>query len=235
MHNNVAINLPVRNPSDLQWQINALLDDSGPQVDMLRQLLDYVDYSFLVVETDGTLVWSNQQGYQAIFERELITLRENRVVPAHESYIEPWQYQLLAAARGDEALLFVNDGRSGLQAISINPVFHAGQAQSSGRAAQVDYLVIILGRSIPCKPLALRQFSRRFRLTPAEQRVVAQLMAGLAPCKVAQANSVAEATIRTQIKSVLAKTGIASIRDLILTLSRLPPLNVAKSKLPASR
>ncbi len=60
-----------------------------------------------------------------------------------------------------------------------------------------------------------------FGLTPAEQRVVLRLLDGMAAEDIAQALGISLNTVRTQVRSVLAKTGLTRQVDLVRLLSRL--------------
>lgn len=65
-----------------------------------------------------------------------------------------------------------------------------------------------------------------FGLTGAEARLAVALVRGLELKEIAAANGVAEATIRSQLKSVLAKTGThrqSQLVALVSRLARLPP------------
>lgn len=57
-----------------------------------------------------------------------------------------------------------------------------------------------------------------FQLTPAEVRVLGELLQGSAPAGIAQACGTSVATIRTQISSILLKTGTRGQADLLLLL-----------------
>lgn len=210
-----------------QASVSVLMAKPNLEIDVLAKLFDYIDYPVILVDTAGNLAWSNKQGSQALLEQRAVKIRDQKVVPALDVYQESWSRRLAAAAEGEEALLFIDDGSFGL-AISFSPLSKTGVNYDGSERRVFNHLVIILGKNMPCEPLTLRRFSGSYKLTPAEQRVVAQLMAGLAPGKIALTNAVAETTIRTQIKSVLAKTGIANIRSLLLTVSRLPPVHMAR-------
>ena len=200
---------------------------TGLDVDVLMQLFDYIDYPIFLVDYNGHSVWSNQQGSQAIRSQRTLMIRSQRVVPVDGGYDRRWRECLSAASAGDETLLFIDNGIRG-QAVSINPLSCSGVIRNSESELTYGLLVIILGKEAPCEPLALRRFSRTYKITLAEQRIVAQLMSGLAPDKIASNNSVTLSTVRSHIKSILAKTGIGSMRDLILSLSRLPPINMTR-------
>jgi DNA-binding CsgD family transcriptional regulator len=66
-------------------------------------------------------------------------------------------------------------------------------------------------------------------LTSAETAVLQALCAGLDPMEIARHNGVAVCTVRSQIGSVRAKTGAASIRELLCRIAALPPMRLARS------
>jgi DNA-binding CsgD family transcriptional regulator len=68
-------------------------------------------------------------------------------------------------------------------------------------------------------PIAQR-YRRMFRLTEAEASVAVLLAAGLPPAEVAAKRGVSLHTVRFQIRSMVDKTGVASLRALVALLSR---------------
>jgi DNA-binding CsgD family transcriptional regulator len=67
-------------------------------------------------------------------------------------------------------------------------------------------------------------FVRSVNLTPAETRVLELLCSGVRPTAIARQQNVAVSTVRTQIGSIRAKTGAASISELVRQVAVLPPL-----------
>ena len=75
--------------------------------------------------------------------------------------------------------------------------------------------------------LTLSFFARTHRLTSAETTVLEALCRGLRPQQIACQQGVAISTVRTQVSSIRAKTQTGSMRELVQTLSTLPPLTPA--------
>jgi DNA-binding CsgD family transcriptional regulator len=84
--------------------------------------------------------------------------------------------------------------------------------------------MLVLGKRQVCEELTVEWFARAHGLTLAETAVVKGLCADLTPQEIALRQGVGLATIRTQIGSVRAKTGSASIRALVRQVAMLPPL-----------
>jgi DNA-binding CsgD family transcriptional regulator len=83
--------------------------------------------------------------------------------------------------------------------------------------AQGGGIVVIAGLSGP-QGLSQELLQGLFDLTPAEARLARTLMEGLAPAEAAGRFQVSEATIRTQMKALFAKTGQSRQTDLIRML-----------------
>lgn len=121
-----------------------------------------------------------------------------------------------AMQRGLRGLLTIGDD-DGRVSVSVVPVY----AESGGRRPAA---LLQLGKRNVCEELSVQCYARDHRLTPAEGRVLAALCRGRSPGDIADEFGVALSTVRTQIGSVRAKTGAASIRALVRTVATLPPL-----------
>ncbi len=188
--------------------------------DSFVQMFEGANHAVMLVEADGRLVRANRRGHMALATRKLLCLDNGRVQPAKPTYLANWRRSLLTAGNGEPGLAFIGDGRKEM-AVAI------GRSCDRIKAARgtAPTLLVIMGAESPCDDAALEQYARNHQLTPAEQRVMGELLKGLAPCQIAYEYDIAENTVRSQIKSVLAKTGNHSIRNLLLSVSRLPPVS----------
>jgi DNA-binding CsgD family transcriptional regulator len=91
----------------------------------------------------------------------------------------------------------------------------------------------VLEKRQVCGQLSLQGFARCHGLTSAETSVLQALCNGLDPMEIAQQNGVAVCTIRSQIGSLRAKTGVSSIRELLSRIAALPPLGTALQRYSA--
>jgi DNA-binding CsgD family transcriptional regulator len=72
-------------------------------------------------------------------------------------------------------------------------------------------------------PFPCAAFGRLYDLTPAEARVCLELARGLSPQELAEAFGVGASTIKTHIKHIFAKTGVARQGDLIRLMAMVTP------------
>lgn len=84
--------------------------------------------------------------------------------------------------------------------------------------------LLMLGKSRVCEGLSVDWFARSHGLTNAETTVLQHLCAGSSPAETARRIGVSIATVRTQLGSIRAKTGAASLRELLHQVAVLPPL-----------
>lgn len=90
----------------------------------------------------------------------------------------------------------------------------------SGRVAGQALLLLrdLLSPLAPPNPDTLRNL---FGLTPAEAEVARAICGGVTKSSVAASRGLRESTVRTQVRSILAKTGTANLRDLERLLATL--------------
>jgi DNA-binding CsgD family transcriptional regulator len=86
---------------------------------------------------------------------------------------------------------------------------------------------VTFGKEEICGPVELQMFASRYRLTSTECRVLRHLCQGRKATEIARLHGVSKSTVLTQIAAVRSKTQSRSVRELMDTLSRMPPLNPA--------
>lgn len=99
-------------------------------------------------------------------------------------------------------------------------------------APELQVTLLVLGKREFCGPLSVR-FARSLCLIPTDSRALEMLRGGARPTGIAQRQCVAVSTVRTQIGSVRAKTGAASIGELVRQIAVRPPLVGALRAMPA--
>jgi len=170
----------------------------------LMQLFHAAEAPMLLVDRDGILVDHNPAAQAAIAAREpLIALRANRLqyrrdrdwheigtrLETLETQAFPAFEITLQSDQRDEALLEVRRVHG---AFSDRLSSHPVAAVCTLRPKPEDF-----GTA----------FRLRHRLTPTEWKIVCHLTKGLSPAQTAEAMGVRLTTVRTHIRSVLAKTG----------------------------
>ncbi len=174
---------------------------------------------------DGRVLYANARMERILAAQDGLAYREGRVT--------------VFRARDDEAFLRALAGCAAPPAIAapIEDAFRihrpSGKTAYAVRMHRLPGWDRLLGLGIQAAawlqitdpaegPRDLTEPLRRlYGLTAAEVRLVAALARGDAPKEAAERFHVTENTIRTQLKSALAKTGVRRQVDLVLLISRL--------------
>ena len=82
--------------------------------------------------------------------------------------------------------------------------------------------LVVLIRAQATSPAGPGHYQRAFGLTPAEARLADALAHGASPQDHADTAGLSITTVRTQIRALLAKTGAANLRALVVLLTSLP-------------
>ncbi len=94
--------------------------------------------------------------------------------------------------------------------------------------AQHDIVEVRTQRSRVCSTQCINEYARIVGWTRRETEVADLLCAGLVPKQIAGRFSTEVSTVRSQIKSLLIKSGASSIGNLVLTLGRLPAIEITQ-------
>jgi DNA-binding CsgD family transcriptional regulator len=202
-------------PGTWDWQgpeRRASTRDASP---WFTHMLDEIDYGLLLVTADAKVSYLNHAARMEldgphplhVLGDDLRALRPQDVAPLYDA--------LAAAQRGLRRLVMLGEGEHRVS-VSVVPLAPTGDGEA--------VTLLVLGKRQVCEQLSVQGYARSVGLTPAETRVLEMLCEGVRPTDIAVRLGVAVSTVRTQIGSVRAKTGTASIRELVRQVAVLPPL-----------
>jgi DNA-binding CsgD family transcriptional regulator len=175
--------------------------------DGLLRSLEVLGVGIAVLTPTGRLHWSN-----ASFRRMLASYcrcEANLVMPTDEGEIAAFRRFLTGGREAERILRLGSEKRhlylTKLHAESVGAGLAYVAASESGWNPRMDLLRVM------------------FRLTPAECRIVQDIAAGSSPNEVARIRALSLHTVRTHLRSVMAKIGVANRTGL---LGALAPLGV---------
>ena len=196
---------------------------SGPAASLAQLLacvLDEVDYGLLMLSADGLVVHANQAARTELESTASLRLDGQRL--ASRAAAEQRQLdRALAAARDDgvHSMLSFATGGHGRIGLSVVPLPAALTRAHAGHAVLISF-----ERSRIAETLSVEAHAREHGLTTREQQVLSALCDGLRAKEIAARLAIGEATVRTHVSNIKAKTGCASIVDIVKQVSRLPPM-----------
>ncbi len=182
---------------------------------LLAHVLDGIDYGVMVVSVSGRL--------------QAVNAPARSLLAAADPLCESDGFLHAAAGVGHQLRRLLQAGAPGSRRFEVFPTAAGIVPVAATVLDELDgqgepLILLTTGKRATCEPITLIVFARAMNLTPAESRVLENLAKGESPAGIAALHGLKEATVRTQIRSVLEKTRSAGIRDLQSKLAMLPPI-----------
>jgi DNA-binding CsgD family transcriptional regulator len=203
-----------------------------------QRLLDDLPFGAVIADTARRVLFANAAARDMLAAGDGLTLVEGRLQAMRAFETNALTVHLRNAARGSAppgesaaALLVARPSgkRSfALLIASLRPV----RADENIGAARMTVLIADLdGRGFALAPRLMQLFG----LSKAEARVAAGIAGGLRLEEVARASDVGMPTVRTQLRAVLRKIGVARQADLVRVALTLPSLPRPDATVPPER
>ncbi|MCX7227620.1 MAG: helix-turn-helix transcriptional regulator [Burkholderiales bacterium] len=201
--------LPAPRPDPL-----AGLDAEIPPA-LLHQLVDALDFGVMLLETDGRVRYANRPARVALGANDVLGLTEDRLTLHGPQQQRAFLRALAEVADDRPRMLCLGGGVPGTKLALVR-----WRREADGSAVLLATLQTGERQHWP----ALRAYARERRLTEGETDVMQQLVLGDRPPQIAARRGSSEGTVRSQIKSLLEKTGTHSMRELVVEALHLPPM-----------
>jgi len=189
----------------------------------LSAVADTLAYALMALKPDGLLIYANRAALAGLRDGLPLALNpDGRVLPASDAQRSPFLQALRLAANGKRQALVWADEPVPLHAwvCPLDATVADAPAATAGQTAAV-----MLVQTPPAgRLLDVSGFAHHHKLSPAETRVLQQLLAGRSTRDAAQALGVGLATVRTHVLGIRRKTGHRGVPALLSALGALPPL-----------
>jgi DNA-binding CsgD family transcriptional regulator len=187
--------------------ITDLLDAKALRDDMLSATLDLLVVGVVLVDAEARIVHANRAGARHLDEAQAVRRSDDRLSARDPGAAAALREAVRTATQAGAALMPAKTG------IEI-PIAGTGGRDLAAWVREIGEVA----------PLPGELFVRRYGITPAECRVLMLLTQGMSPKEAAEALGCSEATVRTHIQRLLAKTGTGGQPDLMrLAMSALAP------------
>ena len=184
--------------------------------------LNAVTAPLLAVRSDGSLLFGNRAAHSLLRESRWLEALQGRVVCCAHSDSSP---MLSAAiARLDCCVgctVLLTNRRTGEQAVATVSPIAPENTPGSPNALGTGLLWLTTSE---LEHAAVRQVSRLFSLTRAEEQILAQLVDGADVREAAARHRISIHTARNQLKSIFLKTGRHSQAQLLTLVVRMASL-----------
>ena len=202
-----------------------------------EQGMNALDWGMIALDAEGHVVFANSRAELLLRAADCVVVTGHRLGANHFASDK----QLTAALRrvvatgAPESLMLEAAQRkiehageqshdSSRQYLTISRLSNA-EAETGSAMRSIfpgARLLVFISTPKQQRTATCRQLMQLFGLTPAEARLAHGLLRGLSAGEYKQEQGVSHATVRTQIRSILAKTGTRRQAELLGLLSRMP-------------
>ena len=183
--------------------------------------LDQLAAAVIVADSDGRVIQANRAAERVLQRGDGLTVRDGKLGALHVFDSERFDASIAAAAAEQKTGAAI--GRMRIRR-------HDGHPPYMLTVAPLGADLALYGRSLALivfgdpdeKTPSERELAEFFRLSPAESRLAVALLAGKKLVEIAADFGVQITTLRTQLSSILRKTGVTRQVDLIRLLSNVP-------------
>jgi len=183
--------------------------------------LDQLAAAVIVADSDGRVIQANRAAERVLRRGDGLTIRNGKLGALHVFDGERLEAVIAAAAAEQKTGAAI--GRMRIRR-------HDGHPPYMLTVAPLGADLALYGRSLALivfgdpdeKTPSERELAEFFRLSPAESRLAVALLAGKKLVEIAADFGVQITTLRTQLSSILRKTGVTRQVDLIRLLSNVP-------------
>ncbi len=184
---------------------------------MMAGALDELACGVIIVDRSAQVLHSNTAAQAVIARGDCVGVQDHKLVTSHPTDTQSLQEALTKAAQGKRSMIAL--GPLARTTVAVVPLKTAPNA--------APRFALMFSRAGVCESLMLSFFSRAHKLTATEEQVLGLMCIGLTAPEMAQRLMVGEATIRTHVRNICAKTNSSGIREVIKRLAVLPPLMAA--------
>jgi DNA-binding CsgD family transcriptional regulator len=186
-------------------------------------LLNEVGFGILILNSNLEVYFCNEIAKIALEDAGLLRIFKSRhlISEVPESLMgQPSQHfysQAKLALQGDRKFVIIGEGVKQTM-VALSPINLGAPNFKQG-------LLVTTERQSVCKNGSLWAYGKALGLTSGELRVLSFLANGQEPKIVAKSLDVSVTTVRSHIRSIIGKTSSTNLRDVLLKISKLPPMS----------
>jgi DNA-binding CsgD family transcriptional regulator len=185
------------------------------EVAALADTLDGLTAAMFLVESDGRIMHANAAGHEMLANGSVICAVGGKLTVADQALcgsLLDGGSEDVAVGRKDACLPL--RGRNGDEYVAHVLPLTAGKRRQAGAAYSVVAAVFVRKAEIEL-PHPVEALAKRYKLTPAEMRVLLAIVEIGGVPEVARMLGVSDATVKTHLQRIFDKTGAARQADLV--------------------
>ena len=205
----------------LQAQNYALRDAQR----LSEHALDQIEVDIIALDTTGRPCYCNAMADAFLRERRGFELRQGKVHAIEVAADDALQLARSSAVeRGVSSSIFIRETKPDIRQCMTATLSSLPSEHSIARFHQSAKLLMLVNDSSRRRTLTTRQIIQMFGLTEAEARLARALTQGDTVEQYALDNQRSVTTLRAQMRSIFAKTGVGRQAELVRLLVTVPAL-----------
>ncbi len=197
------------------------IDEPEPSdtLNLMQCVLEQMDYGLALVHMATRQIrFANRLAHDGLNNpgnlRSGLCMLDGRLTTLLRTDTLQLDHALLRAQTGVRALISLG-GDDCTTSVALVPLNAPGAA---------PYALLVFAKQQLCDSSTMALFARERGLTSAESNVLASVCSGMRPTQIASHHGVQISTVRSQLRSIRLKTRCDTIRQLVETVSILPPM-----------
>ncbi len=199
--------------------------DAHESEQLLAHALDEIACGVIIVDELGQIQHCNTAGKVILQRAHLVKQEASRLLTLTAKDQLRFLDALSKAKQGKRCM--INLGENSQSTVAVVPLDRHTQPTSESNQSTSCRIAMIFSRSGMCESLMMSFFARAYKLTRSEEQILSLICVGHTAPEMAKQLNVAEATVRTHIRSICQKTHSHGIREVVKRLALLPPLMAA--------
>lgn len=200
-------------------EVNFTLAGLQRQVNLTSTAVEAVAPALLLLNQAGGVMYANQAARAVLDRQDGLCLRDGRLSASRVKEEAAVQGFLKAETTESGTLQIARS--SGLPPLTLLRLPVADEEPGTPDARQARLAIVIQNPGAALSP-DMEAFAQAYGLSPAEKRLATELVAGYLPKEAASRLGVSLSTVRTQMASVYAKTGVRREPELIRLVMSMP-------------
>jgi DNA-binding CsgD family transcriptional regulator len=202
--------------------------------DLIASALDEMASGVIIIDAEGHVLHTNLAARSVLARGDCVAITHGRINVAYTPDELALKEALTKAISGKRSMIVL--GALSRTTVAVVPLGRHQATEATQAAptlaaatlpAQPPRFALMFSRSGLCESLMLSFFSRAHQLTASEETILSLMCIGHSAPEMATHLKVGEATVRTHVRNICAKTHSKGIRHVVKRLAVLPPLMAA--------
>ncbi|MBY5351367.1 helix-turn-helix transcriptional regulator [Rhizobium leguminosarum] len=205
--------------------IHDMFEMERAEAAVLREVIDALDHAVFIVAEDMTILFANEAAEARLREQQVVHSLSGRLA-ARYGYAGAALSNAVALGARDEISLAaagIDVPLASAERPAVAHVLPLKRRTERGRFESRAAAAIFLAAAGTVIQSAVEAVAALFALTPAERRVVGYVSEGMTRSEIANAQGVADGTVKSQLAAIYDKTGAEDQRSLQQLVRELSP------------